>query len=73
MEASFCPLFSVEIKLPFDSKEKKICFSQDFCEEFQRQLNEATSRGYGGGTLAIDWLAINKLFGNFTIRGRNVL
>jgi hypothetical protein len=43
MEALFCPLFSAEIKLPFDSKKKKkIAFSQDFGEEFQRQLNEAT-------------------------------
>jgi hypothetical protein len=53
--------------------KKKIAFSQDFGEEFQRQLNEATSCGYGGGALAIDWLAIGKLFGNFTILGRNVL
>jgi hypothetical protein len=63
------------LKLNFHStlKKKKICFPEDFGEEFHRQLNEATSRGYGAGTLAIDWLAIGKLLGNFTILGRNVL
>jgi hypothetical protein len=65
-------LFSVGNNLPFES-QKKIAFSQEFGEDFQIQLNEATSRGYGGATFAIDWLAIGKLFGNFTIRRRNVL
>jgi hypothetical protein len=69
-----CSVLCFPLELNFHlTHTKKIAFSQDFGEEFQRQLNEATSRGYGGPTLAIDWLAIGKLFRNFTIRGRNVL
>jgi hypothetical protein len=61
-----CSVLCFPLKLNFHltPKQKKIAFSQHFGEEFQRQLNEATSRGYRGGTLAIDWLVI----GNFTIR-----
>jgi hypothetical protein len=69
-----CSVLCFPLELNFHlTPQNKFAFSQDFGEEFQRQLNEATSRGYGGATLALDCLAIGKLFRNFTIRRRNVL